>query len=249
MRLPLLAIALSGCTLLTEQRTDPTSVYWSGWVLADLPTQGTTPALDAGTVDFTDLDGNLIASADQPYADSPGWWEVEVPIDTDVAVRVEGSPDSPSDLPALAPMVWRGHTPDGRGVWLQGALFARDLEWLDTFFSDLSSIGLHPGALADGEVAHLWGEPLDPDAWAGATIEVTGDDGQPAQVLTFTVDDDGAMTEARGGRVDIFLAINLPPGITSLHVEAVDRSPLDVTWPTRGGDLLSAVYIALPEND
>ncbi len=239
------------CALLEEQRVDPVEVNWAGVVLADLPSEGATEELTDGNVEFLDEDGEPLvlsdgsaATATQPWPDSPGWWQVRVPVDVEVTVRVAGAEDAD---PALATMVWRGRTPTGRAYWMQGALFTRELGWLDDFLASVSATlpGTEVVPLADGAVAHLWGEPLDPEAWAGADIAVVDGEGAEATVLRYAVEDDGTLVEATD-RVDLFLAVNLAPGPVTLSVTAADGRAFSTTWPARGGDLLSAIYAALP---
>jgi hypothetical protein len=46
-------------------------------------------------------------------------------------------------------------------------------------------------------VVHLWGQPLDPEAWAGAVVTATGGDGADVPMFTFAVDaKKGVVTEA-----------------------------------------------------
>ncbi|NOY28247.1 MAG: hypothetical protein GXP62_20480 [Oligoflexia bacterium] len=235
MSFPLLALAL-GCTLLEEQRSLPTDVTWSGYVYADLPADA-IPWLEAGTVQVTDLDDNEITTGTQ-LDGTPGYWEFDVPVDIDVAIRVSGGDQVPT--------LWRGRTPAGRAYWLTGALFAINAQTEASFFDSLNGWqGLSPSDLSQGEIAHLWGAPQDREAWAGAMIEVTDSDGS-AQVVALAVDADGALIDAGTGPIDYFVAPNLVPGDVSLRVIAADGRVAETTWPAHGGDLLSAFYFSLP---
>jgi len=230
-------LLLSACTLLEEQRQLPDQVRWAGYVYADVPATK-TPYLEAGTLSVVDLDDQDLATGEQ-LADTPGYWKVTVPVDTQVALRVDGGDQVPT--------VWRSRTPTGDAYWLSGGLFAVLDQTQADFFPSLDGWqGLHPHALDDGEVAHLWGTTWQPDAWAGATIEVEDVDGA-RQVAAFTTDTDGALIDAGTGPVDLFVAPDLAPGPVTLRVTAADGSVTETTWPARGGDLLSAFYMALPQ--
>lgn len=232
----MLLLLLPACAWFEEQRTDPTEVIWSGWVLADLPGED-VPALEAGTFEVVDLDGEPLADGVEDE-NNPGYWQVEVPVGTEVGIRVAGGEQVPT--------VWRARTPTGRGYWLSGGLFAvRDDTQAELFDSLEGWQGLSPDALADGEVAHLWGTPWLPEDWAGALIEVEHTGGV-AQVASFAVAEDGSLLDAGTGVVDLFVAPDLSPGPVTLRVTAVDGRVAETTWIARGGDLLSAFYFALP---
>lgn len=233
----LLCLLLVSCALLEEQRELPTEIRWTGFVYADLPGDD-TPGLDAGTIEVTDLDDQPLTDG-APVDGSPGSWALDVPVDIDVAVRVAGAEQVPT--------LWRSRTPTGRAYWLSGALFAVGTETQAAFFESLEGWqGLAPDDLTRGSVAHLWGAPWDPEAWAGATIEVFDTDGS-AQVAVLAIDTDGALIDAGTGPVDYFVAPNLSPGDVTLRVTATDARVAETTWPARGGDLLSAFYFALPD--
>ncbi len=232
--LPLLLV-LAGCTLLEEQRTAATSALWSGWVYADLPSTD-TPLLEYGTLQAVDLDDVTLADGTQSDA-NPGYWSITLPVDTDVALRVDGGSEVPT--------VWRSRTPTGPAYWLSGGLFAvADTTAADMFAAIDGWQGFSPADLADGEVAHLWGSPLDPDAWAGATVTVTDSSGE-RPVALLAVDEDGLLIDAGAGPIDYVLAPDLLPGTVTLTVSAADGTGLTETWPARGGDLLAAFFLAL----
>lgn len=234
---PALLALLAGCIQLSEVVTPPDEIAWTGWVYGDLPGED-APLLEAGTLQVVDLEDQELATGAMLEED-PGYWQVTVPVDLEVAVRVDGG--------AQVPTVWRARTPTGRAYWLSGALFAvADQTQAELFDSLEGWQGMSPADLSDGEVAHLWGTPWDPEAWAGATVEVEHAGGS-APVALLAVDTDGALIDAGAGRVDLFLAPDLEPGPVTLRVTAADGRRAETTWPARGGDLLSAFYFALPE--
>lgn len=226
-----------GCSFLEEQRSLPTTVSWSGYVYGDLPGDDSS-LLEAGTLEVVDLDDELLVSGSQSD-NTAGYWGVEVPVDTDVALRVAGG--------SQVPTVWRSRTPTGSAYWLTGALFAVSQQTADDFFGSLDGWqGMSPDDLSQEEVAHLWGQPWEPERWQGATVLVTDSLGT-AQVALLAVDEDGALIDAGTGPVDYFVAPDLEPGPVTLQVTAADGSSLQSSWPARGGDLLSAFYVALSD--
>lgn len=238
-------VVLSGCRFLVEQRTPPDEVTWSGSVYAEGDTGGLV-AFDAGSITVTDTDGQELAEATQS---AQGYWEVRVPRDTEVAVRLEGpASDTGGAFPPVVPTVWRGRTPSGRGYWLNGALIAMNALLIEQL---LDQIGLlvssSPTPLSDGSVAVLYGQPWTPSDWAGARLSVTDGSGADAPVVAFTQNGDGTLSIASDGPLDLFIAYDLAPGTVTLTVRAPGRDPVRTTWPARGGDLLSAIYYALPE--
>ncbi len=230
---PAVLLLTAGCVSF-DDGTATATVYWSGTVLDD-PYLGTDPvALDGGSVVAVDLDDAEVA-AGLASESSVGSFTLEVPADTEVALRVSG--------PSHAPTVWRSRTPTQRALWLTGALFARQTEPLDAFLGDLAE----PAApLAGGTVTHLWVEPLDPAALADATVQLVDGEGQPGRVLALTTAEDGALVAAGAGDpVDLLLGLDLAPGPVTLAVEATDGRAAEVTWPARGGDLLAGLFFTL----
>jgi hypothetical protein len=221
----------------THDSSMPDEVTWSGYVLEDLGGKKDPLYLeDDGVFQVVDLDDQTVA--DGQYS-GKGYWYVVVPTDTEVAIRISG-PDHVSS-------VWRAHTPNGRAYWLTGALFTQYTSSVDALVKVLDQFdGLDPLDLADGKVVHIWGQPLDPKAWAGAVLTATGGDGADVPMFTFAVDTDkGTVSEAGDGPVDFFFGANAMPGDVTLRVEAVDGSVAETTYPTRGGDLVTAAFFDL----
>lgn len=240
MRTPLLLL-LTGCLSFTEQREAPEAVFWSGWVIADLATQTEPVALAGGGVDITGPDGASVAdtSAEQPYDDSPGYWQLQLPPATQIALRLTG--------PDVLPWVWRTQSPGGNGLWLTGALFARDAETVDGFLASVDTLpGVSAAPIEGSDRSLVWGEPLDPSDWIGATIVVIDGEGVEAAVLPLTTDDSGALvTAGPDDPIDLFLGLDLAPGTVEMTVTAADGGTTRTVWPAQGGDVLSAVFYHL----
>jgi len=246
LRITGLIVFSSGCIVLSEEVESDSTVSWSGYVLQEFA--DTEPdVFTNGTLSILTTDGESISDGDQPWEDSPGFWSVDVPADTEVAIRIVGDPEA--EFPA-APTVWRGNSPPSSGYWFNGSLFVKETSIVDDMLSSISSApGTNATPLSDGTTAVLWGEPMEPEEWAGAEIAVTDADGASGRVRSFVIDDDGALSAAGNGPVDLFISYNLPPGPTTLHVTTAEGVMVETTWPAEAGDLLSAIYYALPDCD
>ncbi len=232
----MILLALLACALLEEQRTPPTEALWSGWVLADLPAED-VPALESGTFEVFDLEGQPLAEAVED-AENPGYWSVELPVDTEVQLRIDGVEQVPT--------LWRTRSPQGRAYWLSGGLFAVHEDTQEALFDSLDGWqGMSPASLSDGEVAHLWGTPAEPQDWAGATVELEGVDGA-VPVARLSLSEDGSLIDAGLGPVDLFVGPDLPPGPVLLRVTTADGRVAETRWRAQGGELLSAFTFSLP---
>ncbi len=243
-------LLLAGCQYLEEVREDLTEVTWSGYIYAYLQDADEPVVLSQQTADspitdpiveLVDLTDATLLEATQPFSSSPGYWRFEdAPVGEEVAIRVSAE--------GMTPTVWRGRVPSGAGIWLTGAVYSYETAIYDAFFESIDGFeGMSFPSLVDSDRAALWGEPLSPEDWAGATITVTDGAGEDVAILALAYDDTGALVEAGGGRVDLFIAPALTPGTVTLRVEATGREAVEEQWPARAGDLLSAVFFALPE--
>lgn len=242
-------LGLTGCQYLEEQRTLPEVVAWDGYVLAQVSGLEETQVLASGSVTMLELDGTELATA-VPVEGVAGYWRFEeVPVATEVALRLEGTASGSDPGAELTPTVWRGLTPSGRASWLTGGLFLRDLAYTEDFLATLEGFpGVEVTPLSEGTVAHVWGEPWVPEDWAGAEVSVVGGDGVEGTVLLLVVEEDGTVREASGDEpVDLFLGLELAPGTVTLTVVSAAGAVAETSWPAEGGELLSAIYYALPE--
>jgi len=64
-----------------------------------------------------------------------------------------------------------------------------------------------------------------------------------------TDEESGELTLAGDGPVEFFFAFNLIEGDTTLEVRSAGGEIQTTVYPTRGGDLLSAFYIGVPEDN
>lgn len=248
--LPLCA-SLGGCDLilpyLEEQRADPSLVYWTGRIYDGPDPQANGP-FTGGTVTLTDRDAAPVLDddgdpVDDPYEvdGNPGSWVLTVPVDIDVTLRLTGD--------GYANTVWQGHTPDYRGYWFNGALYARQTADLDAIVTALSDAGLldaAPPDLSEAARVDLWAEPEDRDAWVGVTTALIDAEGRK-DVLALTVDDDGTVRAAGAeDPVDYLFAFDLAPGTVTFEAATATQHVL-LSWVAEGGDLLNASFLALSE--
>ncbi|MFT5682755.1 MAG: hypothetical protein ACI8RZ_003679 [Myxococcota bacterium] len=240
---------LIGCQYLEEVRTDPAEVTWGGYIYAYLEGAAEPVFLSELTADtpvteplveLVDLTDTLLIEATQPLEGSPGYWRFEIaPAGEEVAIRIGGE--------GMTTTVWRGVVPGGTATWLTGAVYSYETAIYDDFFTSIDGFqGISFPSLVDSELAAMWGEPMVPEDWAGASITVTDGEGSTADVLALAYDDTGALIEAGTGAVDLFIAPSLAPGTITLRVEAAGRDAVEEQWPARAGDLISAVFFALP---
>lgn len=203
---------------------DGEPISWSGYVYAS-PDTSTGAMVEDGPVSFV-VDGEEEpVEAEQPYENYPGYWSVTLAPGVKTQIELTSA--------AAWPTVWRATAPETDAAWLGGALVAADTAFMDEF---VGALPLGPltsvDDLADGEVTHLLGTPLD-DGWDCAQVTVAG---EPADC--FAVGDDGTVTQVDSGSFDYFFAFNLEPG------DIVVDSGLGGgdTYSTRGGDWIFALY-------
>lgn len=236
---PLLLMASIGCVALDDS-TAGTLVLWSGTVFED-PYLGAEAAglTDGGLVAVDLADAELAIGAESDS--TAGAYSIEVPPGVELALRITG--------PAHVPTVFRGRAPTSRGIWFNGALFARQTAPLLSFFDGIElAEGAAPADLSDGEFVHLWVEPAEPEALAGGTIDLVDGDGAPGAVVALTTAPDGSLVEAtEEDAITLILGLDLAPGDITLGLEAADGRSAETTWPARGGDLLAAPAFALAE--
>lgn len=222
----MLWLSLFGCDFLQpyleEVREETTEVAYGGWI-AEGPMGADTPMLVDGTVNFWGLDGQLLAEAEQPFADSPGYWRVVLPPSTPFNLRIEADDSYPA--------VWRGYSPNESGIWLSGALFSWPHSAVDPFFEALAeSLEIEISDLKTEEVVHLWGQVLnredaDPSDWP-----IRDGEGKRVDAHTFRQQDDGSLVLVEEAPIDYVFAFDLAPG--TIEVAGVE-------YESQAGDLLA----------
>jgi len=211
--------------------------------------------LTLGTVDFmlpkADLtlgidalvDAGQLWAASQPYESSPGYWQVTLPIDTQVAVRME--------TPSSYPSVFTGRSPSWSGYWFAGVLFTWDRVYTTEFLASLAEqLSITLDDLDDGDSVHLWGVLRDDDQAVkleGRKITVIDGDGHDASVYPFELTEDGFLAQNYDAPVHYFFAFNLAPGDIQLVLEGPSGDTVTEHYPTLGGDMIGAWWLGVPE--
>jgi hypothetical protein len=250
-----LIISLGACQFLTEVRDPPSEVNFGGTIYDGVPTGDDDPVLSVGTVDFMvptiDLaidrqlliDNGQIWAATQPYSSSPGYWQATLPVETKFAVRLEAEGSYPS--------VFAGLSPSWDGYWFAGVLFSWDKAYTDDFMGGLADqLSVSLDDLNAGQSVHMWGLLRDDDEaqkLEGRHITVTDGEGVEARVYAFELTEEGLLSENLGSPVHYFFAMNLAPGDVQLRLEGPSGDAVIEHYPTRGGDMIGAWWLGVPE--
>jgi hypothetical protein len=248
MRLPFPALGLlfgPSCTVpaLDFDTADASvvAVNWSGYVVKSVY-GGDDGYLEDGSLVVEGLGQELVAEGFQPEpARSPGYWRVQVPPETPVALRVAGD--------GMIPSLWEATTPGNVGIWFSGALVAfEEASWMPALEEFDGAFGIELGKL-DADHCWLFGVPMVPADWADAEISVVDGTGHVGRVIALAEGSDATLVQANGDPVVEFFSFNLAPGPMAIHVAAADGRTLDMVFPARGGELVTPWYIELPEAD
>ncbi len=221
-----------------EVRQDSETVFLSGTV-SDGPVAEDFLGLEEGSLDFFDLDGELLAAATQPHSNNLDTWQVELPHSVDYQIRIEG--------PEAYPALWRGRAPRHSGYWYTGSVFSWPRSTLDPLVESLrADQGMDIAELADGAVSHLWGVALDEEGAVrgleASQVEVIDGAGESAEiVLALVGEDDGSETPPV-----FFLAFDLAPGEVEVRVEGTSGEWASTHYLCNGGEVLSPWWFEAP---
>ena len=219
---------LLGCLTTPTGTSDEVTVQ--GWIY-DSPLAGEGEVVSTGTVTYLDQALVEMASADQPFANYPGYWRATLPAGDEYTAVVDGGE-------GYHPAVWKGRAPTGDGLLFP--TFGWRAEHVDPFFEGLEEgIGLdiHVGTDA---LVHLWGATYDRDSIHADDIAVLANGGA-AGVLAFTVED-GVLVEAEpDGPVDYFFAFNMEPGEITVVLDQ-DGVVTEEFYDALAGDIVAAWY-------
>ena len=218
------------------------SITWNGYVYQQTLEEDDGLALfDNGTVQLMDLSGNVLAQASNPFEGTPSYWQFDLTqeqLQNEVAIRVSAE--------NTVAMVWRAQTPSTNATWLSGGLLTQEVDYAQTYFDSFTS-EITDVDVTDDTVVHLWGQPLIGADWANVTIEVFDGEGESAEVFTFTQLSNGSLTSDTSSGVTWFFAWNLVPGDIEVRVTTELGESASTVYPTQGGDIVSAMFYALPE--
>ncbi len=214
-------LLLLACATERGPRPAVDEVTYGGWVYDGPLYEGVIPE---GTLTFAISEEEPVV-AEQPYDDYPGYFLATLPRSQPFELRVDGVPDA-------YPTVWAGETPGSNGSWLQGAVFAGQMTYVDEMIAGLTPDAA-PRALTDG-AAHVWGMPADGADWDCAALTIQG-----AAPRCFALDDAGVLSEVAEGPFYWFFAFDVEPGVVDL---AVDGATLE-TWTATPGDIVMAFWL------
>lgn len=250
----LLLLILIGISLGCAPAPVDDGLYWSGYVLNDVPGEELA-ALSEGTFLLTTPAGEPLSQGEEPDAAKPGYFQVEIAPDTSVGIRLSGLD--------VHPTVWRTHTPPATAWWLNGALFAFATVTLDGILElteELLGAVIPWREVQEGVL--IYGKPVietqaELNAWTGATVTAIDADYHQGQVALITVDDEGQPSLTGNGReptgtneaagpVLLLLAWDLAPGPIRLIIDTSDGRTMVLDWVGQDGDVLSAFNLSLP---
>ncbi|MEC7986172.1 MAG: hypothetical protein VX278_13490 [Myxococcota bacterium] len=219
---------LLSCVAAEEQIT------WSGNVYT--LTDGQLETAEDGTVELLDLNDSLLYQSQAPYTDSPHYHEFTIDSEhakQDAIFRVTATGSNPT--------LWRSTIPETTSIWLNGSLYSIHSQYAQNL---LNSLSLNPQDLTTSEVVHLIGRTDVPEEWMGISLSVLAGDGTEQPVRSYYYDDAGFLLPADSSTaIDLFVAINLEPGPITLRVSPPGEDTIEIMYPTRGGDIISAVYL------
>lgn len=206
---------------------------------------------DAASLDFYDLGGEILASAEEQYPSTyPGYWRVELPVETDYQLVI-------SDPDYGYPALWRGKSPPESGLFPPSAsvgtgtragLFGWPASTVDPFFESVAvAEGVEIESLDPGTLVHLWGGPADRESIRGDRIHVVDGSGQEATVFAYAIDEDAsALVRTAGSPVDYFLAFNLAPGDIVVSFEDESGQIASTTYAAVGGEIVAPWFFRGP---
>jgi hypothetical protein len=230
--------------LLTIACTDEiTPIRWAGYMYQQtLEEDDGMVLLETGELTLLDTQGNHIADATNPIEGTPYYWQFELQseyLEQEIAMRIQGED--------TVPMLWRGVTPTSNASWLSGAIFTQEIAFTQTYFDNFS-YEITDVDLTDTTVSHLWGQPLVPEDWIDATIQVFDGNGEEVPVYSFNQLSNGTITSDTSAGVIWFFAWNMIPGEIRLQVTTSDGGEITTIYPAEGGDVLSAVFYSLGDS-
>lgn len=227
----LLSISLLGCTSVEG------TIFWEGY-LFEQSTDGVVP-LEDSVLQLLDATGDTIVEGSIPSGRPSHYQQLTLTpelLEQPVELRVFS--------PTTIPILWSGESPSKSATWLPGGLFAIErifgLDFLNSF-----------SATVDVELTgtvHLWGEPFRPEEWIDVDITIF-DAEQEYPVYTFSQLPNGLISTNVDTGIDWFFAWNLPATPLTLQIDTPDDVTITTVYHPKEGDILSALYYALPAQE
>jgi len=212
-------------------------IVWEGYAF-EQTSDGMVP-LRGAMVELMDKNGVLIGEGTTPAGRQEHFLRLileEEMLNQPIELRVSS--------PTTTPILWNGISPSTSGTWLAGGLFSIEeafgFEFLNTF-ADTVDIEL------TGSI-HLWGEPFRSEEWTDVVITLS-DEVQDYPIYTFSQLPNGLISTNTESGIDWFFAWNLPATTLFLRIETSDGQMIETIYHPEEGDILSALYYALPPKE
>ena len=217
--------------------SEESPIYWEGYLFQQSE-EGMIPLEDA-TIEALNESGEFLTDGSIPTGRPSHYQRLIMEsewLNQPIGLRVS-SPNSMT-------MVWTGQSPSKDATWLPGGLFSLN----DSFGYDfLNSFASTVDVTLEGSV-HLWGEPFYPEEWVDVSI-VLFDTEQEYPVYTFSQLSNGLISTSIDTGIDWFFAWNLPAKPLTLQVTLETGEVIQTQYAPQDGDILSALYYALPQED
>lgn len=212
-----------------EVAEDDGLVSWSGWLYAGAESVEEARLAEGALTSLPEPfnEGEALAG-DQPYEGYEGYWDVRVPPEVPVNMRVEGT--------EARPTVWAGDTPGQSGNWFAGALFVATDVWLAEVLGGLTDDGAAWIAALDAGQVLVLGLPAN-EALGCEELSITVEGGLAAAPACWSVDDEGVATPVTRGPVTWFLAL-APAGEITVEIGTASER-----YRTEAGDVVMAWYL------
>ncbi len=211
------------------------TTVWEGYLFQQ-SAEGMVPLVDARS-ELLSVEGDLLEVGMVPNGRPSHYHRFTIDEDIqDATIAVRISSDESHSV------LWSGSAPTATSTWLPGGLFALETEFGNAFLESFAST---VEVELTGSI-HLWGEPFRSEEWIDIQISLY-DDAQEYPVYTFSQLPNGLISTSVEEGIDWFFAWNLPASPLTLRVELDSGAVVETQYSPQEGDILSALYYALPE--
>lgn len=211
---------------------------WNGYLYLE-NADGFDP-LPNGTMTLYDRNGAFLMDSTQPYSGTAHYHNFALTEDL-LGLEISLFIQSPNTYP----IVWNGTIPNASSSWLSGALFAPEEIFIQEYFANFD---VNDNIQWNDTAVQLWGQPLIPEDWKDIAISVIDGNGETVEVYSFAQVDNFITNDTSSG-IQWFFAWNISPGNIEVTITNLSTNDsVSTTYPTEGGEIISALFYALPEN-
>lgn len=239
-------ISLFACAELFSADESSETNSWAGYAYQQtLDQESELTQMEEGSIILENIYGEEITRAEQPYEDTPSYWQFQLEkmwLNQETQIRIEGNSET------TLPMLWRSKTPTKDANWLSGAFYTQELGFTKSYFSTFLPEGMTTD-FDDTSVSHLWGQPLIPEDWSEVEIRLYDGNNEEIEVYSYHLLENGAISDNTANGVTWFFAWNIPAGKIRLEIETSAGEFLETMYYSRGGEVLSAHFYALPQEE